>query len=290
MSLLVAGPGVGLHAYDGSIVQPGVDAPRPRGFTEEQLVPAAAQVGVSSSVAALMAAHAQDGTLPWRELTVHGQKLAAAAGAHKRAHLIERVGAAGSAALREPSFAEAYLEAAGRAVGGNVTKADLDAAKVQLAIPNIHDDRVAQMPAPTYESPTALHPLVACACDAKGVIAVLHASHDSNGVHIPSFELQAPRLAAPVRRGIARVSPGTRLCMPVPCAILLERGVAWAAVGIESVLQVAPESFAGLAQAGLSIDQSLRELLTHVPGCRGAAAVVRVSDGAGHVRALRIES
>src|SRR5689334_4758300 len=46
VQILVGGGGAGLRAMDGRVRQPGIGAPRPRGFREDEELPDAARVGV----------------------------------------------------------------------------------------------------------------------------------------------------------------------------------------------------------------------------------------------------
>src|SRR5438270_11397807 len=45
VQILIGGGGVGLRALDGRVRQPGIGAPRPRGFRDGEEVPDAARVG-----------------------------------------------------------------------------------------------------------------------------------------------------------------------------------------------------------------------------------------------------
>ena len=46
VQLLVGGGGAGLRAFDGRVRQPGIGAPRPRGFTSDEEIPSSARIGV----------------------------------------------------------------------------------------------------------------------------------------------------------------------------------------------------------------------------------------------------
>jgi hypothetical protein len=128
LHILVSGPGVGAHATDGSVLQPGRDAQRPRGFKQDEPIPDAAYVAVSCSVHAMTAAHAQDGRLSLVELASAGAKLAHSEGAKQRAGLIRRIGEVGALATREPAFARPLLDVGGRPLGGNLTATDIESA------------------------------------------------------------------------------------------------------------------------------------------------------------------
>src|SRR5450432_3699908 len=56
VQLLAGGAGAGLIAIDGRVRQPGLDAPRPRGFVSGEPIPEAARVGVPALPAAVATA------------------------------------------------------------------------------------------------------------------------------------------------------------------------------------------------------------------------------------------
>src|SRR5258708_26101492 len=61
VGILLGGTGEGLLAIDGRMRQPGVGAPRPRGFPEGDAIPNAARVATPGLPAALAIAHAGRG-------------------------------------------------------------------------------------------------------------------------------------------------------------------------------------------------------------------------------------
>ena len=284
--LLVSGPGVGAHCYDGSLLQPGKEAPRPRGFLPGDAIPDAARIAVSCSVHAMAAAHAQDGRTSLQELASAGVRLAQAQGAKSRAQLLRRIGDAGPLATREPSFVRPLLDLAGRPQGGNLTAADFQSAAARVSNLPLTSAVLSVEHAAASDAP-ALEPVVACACDVRGVLAVMHCAYDPNGPYLSALELSAPRAASPVRRGVPRVSPGAPLGVPVPIAIALEASVPWAGVALEYPGAVSFDTLAGSSQAGLSIEQLLRALIDQAHA-RAAIAVVRSSGAAGNVHAARV--
>jgi gamma-glutamyltranspeptidase/glutathione hydrolase len=284
--MLVSGPGVGAHSYDGSMLQPGKDAPRPRGFRPGEEIPEAARVAVSSSVHAIAAAHAQDGRSSLLELANAGGRLAQSEGAKVRAQLLRRIGEVGALAMRDPAFVRPLLDLGGRPVGGNLTAADFESAAAQVATLPLTSGilLVGREPASHV---AALEPVLACACDARGMLAVVHCGHDPSGLLLPSLELAAPRAAAPVRRGVTRVPPGAPLPVPAPIAIAIEASAPWAAIGVESTGDVSFEPLVGAADAGLSIEQLLRAVIDQARA-RAAVAVVRSPGATGRVHAARV--
>lgn len=277
--VLVAGLGVGAFSFDGSVVQPGLNAPRPRGFQPNQPIPAAAFVGVSSSAAAMSAAHAHAGILPLSELAAAGAKLALSEGEKARAALIRRVGAAGPVAFRESSFVRSMLEVAGRPVQGNVTADDLQEVTAAVERP-LQDAWSLTLPPANVTPERDLYVLAACASDARGGMAVLHAVTDDQGVSVPTQDVQAPRFAVPVRRGVPRVAPGTRLVMPAAAALLTEHDQPWAAIVVEAATTVDWSALQCKQRDGINLEPKLRDLLGKQAPKSGALVVVQGTGGA----------
>jgi gamma-glutamyltranspeptidase/glutathione hydrolase len=293
--ILVAGPGVGARAYDGSALQPGRGAPRPRGYRPIDVVPDVARVAISPSIALLSLAHAHDGRLPVSELCAAGVRLAQAAGAAARSELLRRLGAGGILAARDGAFSRALLEVAGRAAGGNLTAADVQeaAALVERPVDNAGVLRLAHDAGFAAEAPEArdarvLETVVACACDARGVLAALHAAHDPLGPEVPALEIAAPRLAVPVRRGVPRLRPGARLPSAAPIALLLDRSVPWAAVAVQTRGEVDWERLRVEGLGPLALEQALRGAALRGPSARAAVAVVRAARAGGGARAVHL--
>ncbi|MCU0691920.1 MAG: hypothetical protein MUF54_11000, partial [Polyangiaceae bacterium] len=274
--------------FDGSPVQPGKDAPRPRGYREQDVIPAASRVAVPVSVSALAAAHAHDGALGLGEIVAPSVKIATAQRCKSRAALLRRVGQVGPIALRETGFSRAVFEVAGRQVEGNLTQTDLDEATAAVVPPRRAEGMLLPArPCSELEAPCVAAWVIA-ACDARGVFAVLHATYDPDGIELPAFEITAPRFAVPVRRGVPRVRPGVRLTMPAPMALLTEGEMPWAAVAFESTVALTLETLWIAPGDGLTFDQQLENLLraerAHV---RRAVAVVRGSGQRAAVRSLQ---
>lgn len=273
--LLVGGTGSGAHVFDGSVVQPGKGAPRPRGFVSEDEIPTSARIPVAAIGAMLTAAHAHGGSLPMSELATPGVKLARAQRAAGRAALLRRVGAAGPVALREASFARSLLEIAGRPEGGNLTMDDIGDVQAQVDQPVVQDAVVHVRPPETRFDCPALETCMVVACDHRGVLAALHCTFDPDGVTVEPHEVTASKLAVPVRRGVPRVTPGARLRMPTPIALLTRRGVPWAALALEGIAPVDWASFGQHLAPDITLEQSLRELMARAGVMRRSVAVVR---------------
>lgn len=286
--MLVAGTGIGVHGYDGAVVQPGRGAPRPRGFREQDAIPAGAYVGAPSGLHTLVAAHAQHGRLTLSELAAPAVRAANAAGAQQRAASLRKVSEMGALMLRSPTVLSALLEAAGRVNGGNLTEEDIAELKAGSHQPNATDRFVV----PSFDnvvSPVVpLRPFVACVCDIHNGFGVLHAASDMAGIEIPELELVAPRLAVPVRRGVSRITPGQLLRIPAPVGILRDNEVPWAAVGFEATCPVDMAPLCDSTAQGLSLEQSARNALANHPGARSACTVVRLAGKDSPVHAVRV--
>ncbi len=100
LQFLAGGAGAGLIAIDGRVRQPGLGAPRPRGFQANETIPDAALVGVPFLPAALVTALATLGAATL--LRAAGPALAwARANAPERAGLLEAIARRGAPALAE---------------------------------------------------------------------------------------------------------------------------------------------------------------------------------------------
>lgn len=286
--MIVAGPVVGLHSYDGSVVQPGRCVPRPRGYQKHETVPDAARIGASSSVAAIAAAQALDGRLSLSESATAAARMAQGEGASVRAALIKRVGAVGPMALREPSFSRPLLDVAGRPQGGNLTLDDLEQASAEVGRPIEHAGLLL-LPRETQSvAPIELHSLIACACDGGGVLAVLHIGIDPSPIMVEPLQVAAPRMAVPVMRGVPRITPGKPVLAPAPIAISVESGLPQAAIGFESSRDLM-DALQEQERAGLEFDRWLRNQTTSLEA-RSALAMVRPSSTAAAPRPVQLVS
>jgi hypothetical protein len=122
VQLLVGGAGAGLLAIDGRVRQPGIGAPRPRGFVSAEEIPDAAWVGVPWLPASLSVAIATMGTATFNR--VLGPAVALAKGT-PRAEVLKRLASRGPAAFEERPLGTELLAAAGRPSGGLLTTDDL---------------------------------------------------------------------------------------------------------------------------------------------------------------------
>lgn len=215
---LVAGVGAGARAFDGRAVQPGRGIPRPRGFVEESDVPVASRVGVPRSVASVYAMHARFGRLSLRDLFAAGVAAARKQGAAERCKLLRAIGDSGVLALRKPEVLGALLRTAGPVAGGLLTEQDVLEATPEESVAErkaIGTEAVLQQPPFGADAGRDGHVVVAV--DARGTLAALAAMPTAEGLDVGALELSLSLDAAPVRRGVPRVTPGT--ARPAPGAI-----------------------------------------------------------------------
>ena len=230
--VLLAGVGMGARCLDGRPLQPGRSNPRPRGFVDPAAIPPAARVAAPRSVAAIALLHAYGARKDMTALARRGAALAKAQGAQRRAELVAAVGRQGAQALRGGAALRGLLWASGRGAGGLLSEADLEqalpgdgsastqpiSAEATLALPPWSSNPEPAEPQPEASRAQATEVIVAV--EAQGPVVVLSFSPDPGGVPVPELELSLPRDAAPVRRGVARITPGTVLPAAAPVGIL----------------------------------------------------------------------
>lgn len=142
VQILVGGAGVGLLAIDGRVRQPGLGAPRPRGFMSAEEIPDAARVGVPWLPATMSAAQATMGTATFNQVLSPAIALAKNT---PRKEVLERIAARGPRAVEERQIAGELLAAAGRPSGGLLTTDDLasprpevqKASRIELVTPAV---------------------------------------------------------------------------------------------------------------------------------------------------------
>jgi hypothetical protein len=231
VSVLVGAVGSGVRAFDGRPRQPGMGVKRPRGFRSTEPIPDAARVAIPTAVAAVLVAHAYDGSQKLGGIIKAGTRQARRSGADSRAALLSRVRAAGAAALTEAEFARALMRVAGASQGGVITPADFGTVPEidQVATPRTVGD-VELLEPPWAAQPGEPAPgsdigtgSAVCAVDVRGVFAALCYRRVHDGFPIDEVELEAPLCAAPVQRSVERVAPGSRLPIPAPIAIRVDR-------------------------------------------------------------------
>lgn len=227
ISLLVGGTGMGARAFDGRLRQPGLGTKRPRGFRAEDPIPDAARVAIPTGVAAALVAQAYDGEQKLRAIMKASIARAERSGAEGRVELLKRIRAVGASALAEPAFTRPLLHVAGPSQGGLVTPADfgkvgdVDRDAVEHVV---GDHTVFEAPWSAEATPECAAPLgIGCAVlavDIHGVFAAAAYRRITDGLVIEELELEAPLVAVPVERGVARVAPGVPLPAPAPLALV----------------------------------------------------------------------
>jgi len=232
LGVMVAGVGVGARWFDGRSCQPGRGLPRPRGFVGEPAPAAFAAAPRSLAAVALVSAYG--GARPFGSHARRAATLAQKRGAARRAALFTAIGRQGPSVLHTSDTMRALLAAAGPPAGGLLSEADLrdtlpsdERARFQerrgvgIALPPVHGRR------------RMAHVVVAA--DGSGLVAALAFNPDGEGIPVPELEVELPRDATPVRRGVTRVSPGTALEAALPIALLRRRADPWfAAVGVRT--------------------------------------------------------
>lgn len=225
ISALVAGVGQGARAFDGRLRQPGLGTKRPRGFLTPDEVPNAARVAVPGAGLAAVIAQAYAGD-SLRSFVAPGVQAAERASAPNRAHFLDRLGQVGAAALTEPAFKRALLQAGGTSEGGVLTPSDLETNDDvdQPARERTEGDATWLETPWASDAPDAPadRGAAVCAADQHGLMAALCYRITDLGTLVPELELIAPHAAVPVMRGVPRVSPGSRLPAPAPMAVRLD--------------------------------------------------------------------
>ncbi|HVJ91629.1 MAG TPA: hypothetical protein VM580_17625 [Labilithrix sp.] len=141
VQLLVGGAGAGLLAIDGRVRQPGIGAPRPRGFTTAAEIPDAARVGVPWLPAAMSVAIATMGTATFNQVIAPSVALAKGT---PRKDVLARIASRGPSALEERPLSIELLASAGRPSGGLLTPDDLASARPDLQKATVVDLASAQ--------------------------------------------------------------------------------------------------------------------------------------------------
>jgi gamma-glutamyltranspeptidase/glutathione hydrolase len=281
VQILIGGAGAGLRALDGRVRQPGIGAPRPRGFQEGEEIPDASRVGAPWLPATLAAAMAAAGSATFAQ--VLAPALALAKGT-PRAEVLKRIAAHGARAIEERPIATELLAACGRPNGGLLTSDDLASPRPQMLAAARSEIEVAPMSAPVsskrsskksassrivvtlpwahVESDEGLPHLVAptglsdvgsaravIAVDRHGAFAIACWDEGIDGISLPDVGLRAPFFAEPVRRGVTRVRPTD--ARPAAAPIALVGGaegidVAFAAFGARDAYDVLRDAVASL--------------------------------------------
>jgi hypothetical protein len=306
VQLLIGGGGAGLRAFDGRVRQPGIGAPRPRGFTKDEEIPTGARVGVPWLPATLSAALATAGTATLAHVIAPGIALAKGS---PRADVLARLAGRGPRALEERPISSELLAVAGRPTGGLLTTDDLasprpEVSKAQtstLAGPTPDSMRAAAiakagsnvrvlvtLPWAHIEDGAPLAPVgvddvaiggarVAIAVDRNGTFALACWDEGLDGHFVDELGLRAPYAAEPVLRGQTRIRPGDVRPAPAPLALVGSSAapeIAVAAFGARDAYVLLGEAVRGLIREE-RLDAHGESRLAAVSHVRGTASVVR---------------
>lgn len=300
VQILVGGGGAGLRAFDGRVRQPGLGAPRPRGFLAEEEIPDGARVGVPWLPATLSVALAASGSATLAQ--VMGPALALSKGS-PRGEVLAKIAARGPRALEERPLSAELLALAGRPAGGLLTADDLAsprpealaasktpvlppragaaaareraAGRVLVTLPWAHvEDGAVMAPVGVGDVGTAR---AACAVDRHGTFAIACWDDAPEGLRLDELGLRAPFFAEPVRRGQTRVRPGEACPAAAPIALVGTAAgpeVAFAAFGARDAHDVLREAMRGLVEEE-RIEARGEASLLAVAHANGAASVFR---------------
>ncbi|HMA91636.1 MAG TPA: hypothetical protein VKP30_03075 [Polyangiaceae bacterium] len=231
ISILVAGVGSGVRAFDGRLRQPGLGVKRPRGFRDEDPVPDAAYVAVPNAMSAVAVALAYDEDRSLSSVVRYGIANAQRVGADARAEQLKVVRGMGAAAFSDPMFLRPLMHVAGPSEGGNLTPNDFSAVPTDVDVEaTAHPESSDWFEVPWAAggaAPTARDlggQMVIIAFDTRGCAAGISYLRAKDGISLDSIELEAPRAAVPVLRGVTRFAPGERIAYPASMAIRVEAG------------------------------------------------------------------
>jgi gamma-glutamyltranspeptidase/glutathione hydrolase len=316
VQILVGGGGVGLRAFDGRVRQPGIGAPRPRGFREGEEVPDAARVGVPWLPATLSSAVATSGSSTFAQVLAPSLALAKGSPRHD---VLMKIASRGPRAVEERPLGAELLALAGRTSGGLLTSDDLSSQRPEVhpasrhviggagargsgsrgrggkerpSKPNVSAENeprtrfVYELPWANDQDglPVAPAGLVevattraVAAVDRFGAFAIACWDEGTSGLTIAELGLRAPFFATRVLRGETRVRPGDARAAAAPIAL----------VGTDSGPEFALAAF-GARDAYDVLQGAIRSLVeADLIEAHGDARLVAVSHLAGVASALR---
>jgi gamma-glutamyltranspeptidase/glutathione hydrolase len=252
VQILIGGGGVGLRALDGRVRQPGIGAPRPRGFRNDEDVPDAAKVGVPWLPATLSVAVATAGTATFAQVLAPALALAKGSPRHD---VLAKIASRGPRAVEERPLGAELLALAGRPSGGLLTSDDLSSQRPEVHAASRHVLRgagaarparparkgttetsgdtaprvVIELPWSNDDGGTPVPPAglveiatmrAVCAVDRHGAFAIACWDEGVDGLTIAELGLRAPFFAEPVLRGATRVRPGDARPAAAPIALV----------------------------------------------------------------------
>ena len=257
VQLLVGGAGAGFLAIDGRVRQPGIGAPRPRGFQTAEEIPDAARIGAPWLTTAMSVAIATMGSQTWHAVVAPSVALAKGS---ERQKVLARIQQKGPRAFEDNALGGELVAVFGRPNGGLLTPEDLTSPnpEVQKAtrlprgelgiftLPWAHIE--AHRPAePRHGHDPQLEVArtrVVAAVDRNATFALACWDEPADGRYVEELGLRAPFYAEPVRRGETRIKPGDVRPGAAPIAMIGAAApeIAFAAYG-------ASDAYAVLGQA-----------------------------------------
>ncbi|HVH46955.1 MAG TPA: hypothetical protein VM925_31645, partial [Labilithrix sp.] len=295
--------GAGLLAIDGRVRQPGIGAPRPRGFTTAEEIPDAARVGVPWLPAAMSVAIATMGSATFNQVLSPAVSLAKGT---PRKEVLARIASRGPRAVEERPLASELLASAGRPSSGLLTtedlasphpevlKASLNALEMPRAPGAESANKTAQgepkvlitlpwtrleanLPAPPAHDAEVSRVRAVAAVDRNATFAIACWEEATDGLFISELGLRAPFLAVPVRRGQTRVRPAEPRPAAGPIALVGTAGVpevAFCAFGASDAYSVLGQAIEGLVTED-RIEAHGEARLVALAHANGAASVLR---------------
>jgi gamma-glutamyltranspeptidase/glutathione hydrolase len=278
VQILIGGAGAGLRALDGRVRQPGIGAPRPRGFQRDEEVPEASRVGAPWLPATLAGALATAGSATLAQ--VMAPALALAAGSPRK-EVLARIAARGARAIEERPVSSELLATVGRPNGGLLTSDDLSSprpAVLAATRSEVEGPPASALPPPSKRAARARaagrgtsrlvvtlpwahvevdeglpHPVAPAgldelgtsraiiAVDRHGTFAIAAWDEGVEGIMLPECGLKAPLFAEPVLRGVTRTRPGDPRPASAPMAFIGDASgveLAFAAFGARDAYDV----------------------------------------------------
>jgi len=288
---LVGGAGVGLHAIDGRVQQPGRGLARPRGFLSDDEVPPSARVGAPVLPAALATALASFGKTPLARVLGPATEIARAV-SKPRAEVLQRIAEAGPRALTRARVAGELVLAAGRGAGGLLSERDLEELRprvVAASLTSLGEARLVTVPwggeavrgaEKGWLSASTTQIVVAMDADGQMAIACYEAAIE--GLSIQALDLVAPAFASPVRRGQTRVRAGEPCPAAAPIALKDgSSGVGAGAGGHPDAEKTLGDWLRSHDVGGLPLTEERMPMPPHVVAVARVGREARVLGGAG---------
>jgi hypothetical protein len=288
-TILLGGTGEGLLAVDARARQPGLSAPRPRGFTDASQIPDAARIAAPLLPAALTFAHAGRGVRTRTAMlnVALGVAKAATKIDEARVESLRGFGREGGGILRAGPVRDALLSAAARSAFGTLTREDLDALRGEVVNAKLVDEGARKWAIAPWSDETLATPdgelAIVAACDAHGAVAIASVLIPTMTVALPDVGLSVPMLARPILRGVTRAPAGAPLSLPSAIGVARagEQGVDLAlGVGGAGALDA---QFIGVARAASETSTAIEDALARAGENRAAAVMI---DSKGRARAV----